>query len=167
MLKAYSASPQFWRVAANEARRHTDRSTDPKERRVLSTIAEGYDWLAENASARLTEGVTRFSQQHQALGAEYGTSFRRNLYGGGELYLSPAFRPASAARRCGGYAGMVRTVHDRSLASRAPGGVATLDRCMAALTDRFWRALPKDNLGLKLLDHSRQPRARLNLISFA
>ena len=67
MVKLYSASPQFWRVAADEARRHTDQSTDPKERRVLSTIAESYEWLAKHASARLTGGVTRFSQQDQKL----------------------------------------------------------------------------------------------------
>ena len=67
MAKLYSASPQFWRVAAAEARRHTDQSTDPKERRVLSRIAEAYDWLAQHASARLTEGVTRFSEQDQKL----------------------------------------------------------------------------------------------------
>ena len=43
MLKAYSTSPQFWRVAAEQIRQGTSQSTDLAERRILSKIANGYD----------------------------------------------------------------------------------------------------------------------------
>lgn len=65
MLKAYSTSPQFWRVAAEQIRQGTNQSSDLAERRVLSDIADGYDWLARHASERLARAVTRHSQQDQ------------------------------------------------------------------------------------------------------
>ena len=58
MVKAYTASPQFWRVAAEEARKQTGESKDPQERRVLQKIADSYDWLAQHAAERLTASFT-------------------------------------------------------------------------------------------------------------
>jgi len=56
MGKNFNASPQFWRIAAREARRQTDDAIDPQERSVLLRIADGYDWLAEHAAERLRAG---------------------------------------------------------------------------------------------------------------
>lgn len=56
MSKGFCPSPQFWRIAAQEARTQTEESKDPQERKVLRRIADDYDWLAQHAAERLTAG---------------------------------------------------------------------------------------------------------------
>ena len=52
-MPAYFDNPDRWRERAEEARAMADQMTDADTRRIMLSIAQGYDEMAERAEQRL------------------------------------------------------------------------------------------------------------------
>ena len=54
--------PEYWLARAEEARLLVKTLTDPEARRLMLSIAEGYERLAEHAQTRLPQAILKPEQ---------------------------------------------------------------------------------------------------------